>query len=82
MINIYKASAGSGKTYTLAREYIKLILGHRCENGAYKLNLPGYTAGHRSVLAMTFTNKAAAEMQSRIIHELALLAGRQRGWTG
>lgn len=29
MINIYKASAGSGKTFTLAREYIKLILGHK-----------------------------------------------------
>lgn len=81
MINIYKASAGSGKTYTLAREYIKLILGQKCEDGSYKLNSPGYTVGHRSVLAMTFTNKATEEMKSRIIHELAVLAGRERGWT-
>ncbi len=32
MINIYKASAGSGKTFTLAREYIKLLLGRKDES--------------------------------------------------
>lgn len=81
MINIYKASAGSGKTFTLAREYIKLILGHKDTDGRYVLNPPGTRTGHRSVLAMTFTNKATEEMKSRIIHELAVLAGRERGWT-
>lgn len=82
MINIYKASAGSGKTYTLAREYIKLILGHKNENGLYELNPHGGRSGHRGVLAMTFTNKATEEMKSRIIHELAVLAGCERGWSG
>ena len=57
MINIYKASAGSGKTYTLAREYIKLILGYKDESGKYRLNRKG-SGGHRSVLAITFTNTA------------------------
>lgn len=80
MINIYKASAGSGKTFTLAREYIKLILGHKDEEGRYVLNSPGTRSGHKAVLAMTFTNKATEEMKSRIIHELAVLAGCEKDW--
>ena len=80
MINIYKASAGSGKTYTLAREYIKLILGHKDEEGNYRLNRRSGGA-HRSVLAITFTNKATEEMKTRIIHELAVIAGLEKGWT-
>ncbi|MDE6394127.1 MAG: UvrD-helicase domain-containing protein, partial [Duncaniella sp.] len=80
MITIHKASAGSGKTYNLARQYIKLILGHKTEEGNYVLNRPGVCSGHRSVLAMTFTNKATEEMKSRIIHELAVLAGCEKGW--
>lgn len=79
MINIYKASAGSGKTYTLAREYIKLILGHKDEEGNYRLNR-GSRFAHRSVLAITFTNKATEEMKTRIIHELAVIAGLEKGW--
>ena len=82
MINIYKASAGSGKTFTLAREFIKLILGHKNEDGEYMLNRPGSRSGHRAVLAMTFTNKATEEMKSRIIHELAVLAGCEKDWDG
>ena len=80
MINIYKASAGSGKTFTLAREYIKLILGYKDEEGRYRLNRRGGGA-HRSVLAITFTNKATEEMKTRIIHELAVIAGLEKGWT-
>lgn len=80
MINIYKASAGSGKTFTLAREYIKLILGHKNENGDYVLSRH-FNNSHRSVLAITFTNKATEEMKSRIIHELAVIAGCEVGWT-
>ena len=79
MINIYKASAGSGKTFTLAREYIKLLLGHKKEDGSYCLNR-GKRNTHRSVLAITFTNKATEEMKNRIIHELAVIAGLEEGW--
>ncbi|MBO7594147.1 MAG: UvrD-helicase domain-containing protein, partial [Salinivirgaceae bacterium] len=57
---ICKASAGSGKTHKLTGEYLKLIFN------------PGVS--FRNVLAVTFTNKATAEMRSRIlqaIHDLA-----------
>lgn len=79
MIEIYKASAGSGKTFTLTREYIKFILGRKDGEGRYRLNT-GDFAGHRSVLAITFTNKATEEMKERIIHELAVIAGAEPGW--
>ena len=62
MIQIVKASAGSGKTYTLAREYIKLLL-KSTEAAAY-----------RHILAVTFTNKATDEMKRRILDELFLLS--------
>ncbi len=83
MLLLHKASAGSGKTFTLTREYIKLLLGK-------KAHLPGggerYTLRHSvnygfgkikaqgSILAVTFTNKATEEMMSRIIKELGALA--------
>lgn len=35
---------------------------------------------HRDILAVTFTNKATEEMTKRIVHELALIAGRESGW--
>jgi ATP-dependent exoDNAse (exonuclease V) beta subunit len=55
-LTIYKASAGSGKTYRLVLEYLKLLI----EN---PLN-------YRHVLAVTFTNKATAEMKVRILRNL------------
>ncbi len=61
MIKILKASAGSGKTYSLAKEYISILLGSK-DRYAY-----------RHILAVTFTNKATAEMKSRIIRELYVL---------
>ena len=57
-LKIYNASAGSGKTYTLVQEYLRIIL-H--DKDALKF---------RSILAMTFTNKAANEMKSRILEAL------------
>ena len=53
-IKVLKASAGSGKTYTLANEYLDLL----------KKSL------HSQILAVTFTNKATEEMKSRIVKEL------------
>ena len=81
MLTIYKASAGSGKTFTLTYNYIKLLLGHKDERGRYTLRKsPG--AVHRSILAVTFTNKATDEMKRRIIHELAVLGEVEPGWMG
>ena len=53
---VYKASAGSGKTFTLAVEYIK----HLIKN----------PRAYRQILAVTFTNKATAEMKERIVQQL------------
>lgn len=80
MLKIYKASAGSGKTYTLAYEYIKILLGVKQDSGEYRLNSPKYVKGqraisnrHRYILAITFTNKATEEMKRRIIEKLDAL---------
>ncbi|MCH5347323.1 MAG: UvrD-helicase domain-containing protein [Muribaculaceae bacterium] len=81
MLNIYRASAGSGKTYTLAFEYIKIILGkYDPETGRYRLN-KNPNSLHRHILAITFTVKATEEMKKRIIHEIALIAGLEPGYT-
>lgn len=80
MINIFKASAGSGKTFTLAREYIKYIIGYKGPDGKYHLNPKGSKPLHKASLAITFTNKATEEMKGRIIHELAVLAGLEKNW--
>ncbi len=55
-LNIYKASAGSGKTFAITLEYLKLLF-----------QSPGI---HRNILAVTFTNKAAGEMKARILNLL------------
>ena len=61
-MKILKASAGSGKTYRLSKTYIDLLLSSR-EPHPY-----------RHILAVTFTNKATAEMKNRILKDLAVLA--------
>ena len=55
-LHIYKASAGSGKTFTLAVNFIRLLI-EQPEN-------------YRHILAVTFTNKATAEMKQRILSQL------------
>ena len=59
-LNIYKASAGSGKTFALTLAYLKLLY-----------TLPGI---YRHILAVTFTNKAAGEMKKRILGRLHCLS--------
>lgn len=61
-LTVYKASAGSGKTFTLVAEYVALLLAG------------DPATAHRSILAVTFTNKATAEMKERVLHELQELA--------
>ena len=55
-LTVYKASAGSGKTFTLATQYIKLLVVN--------------PASYRNILAVTFTNKATEEMKMRILSQL------------
>jgi len=59
-LTVYKASAGSGKTYRLVLEYIKLVLKNPFQ--------------YRHVLAVTFTNKATTEMKERILSDLYQVA--------
>lgn len=61
-LKVYRASAGSGKTFTLTVEYIKLLV----EN----------PENYKHILAVTFTNKATTEMKERIIGTLAAIKSR------
>lgn len=56
-LTLYRSSAGSGKTRTLAKVFIRLALSHRADY-------------FRHILAITFTNKATQEMKSRIVRYL------------
>ena len=56
-LTVYKASAGSGKTFTLATRCIALLLA-------------APASSYRHILAVTFTNKATAEMKERILGQL------------
>ncbi len=60
--SLYDASAGSGKTYTLVKEYLKIIL------------LSNKNDAYRNILAITFTNKAVHEMKSRVVESLSEFA--------
>ena len=55
-LTVYKASAGSGKTFRLAVQYITMLVNH--------------PEDYRTILAVTFTNKATAEMKQRILSQL------------
>ncbi|MDZ7741255.1 MAG: UvrD-helicase domain-containing protein [Bacteroidota bacterium] len=59
-LTVYKSSAGSGKTFTLVREYLKLVIAD--------------PSSFRHILGVTFTNKAANEMKQRVIDYLDMLA--------
>ena len=59
MLSIYKASAGSGKTHTLTREYLVMLFRdyRKCNE---------HFMPHSRILAVTFTKKSTAEMKERI----------------
>jgi ATP-dependent helicase/nuclease subunit A len=64
MLTVYKASAGSGKTFQLVVEYLKLLLKN--------------PQNYRHILAVTFTNKATNEMKTRILETLNQIASNQK----
>ncbi len=78
MLDIYKASAGSGKTFTLALNYIRMLLS---DFRTTTDETAQHTMPHRHILAVTFTKKATAEMKERILTELFHLAsGEESGY--
>ena len=66
---VNRSSAGSGKTYILSLNFIALAL-----IGSVKY----YTEYYRKILAITFTNKAAAEMKERVLDYLEVLPGKNK----
>jgi ATP-dependent exoDNAse (exonuclease V) beta subunit len=60
MLTVYKASAGSGKTFRLVVDFLKLLMKDE--------------RNYRHILAVTFTNKATAEMKERVVEQLSFLA--------
>ena len=65
---VVEASAGSGKTYELARRYVQLSLYLASEQNDLPI---------QSILAITFTNKATWAMKSRILDFLKRIALKQ-----
>jgi ATP-dependent exoDNAse (exonuclease V) beta subunit len=61
-LNVYRSSAGSGKTYTLVNVYLKLLFSSPSDYS------------FKSILAITFTNKAAEEMKQRVISTLEMIS--------
>nr|WP_319491510.1 exodeoxyribonuclease V subunit beta [uncultured Desulfobacter sp.] len=70
---LIEASAGTGKTYTIAALYLRLILGHGNENGFSRPLTPP------EILVVTFTNAATEELRERIRSRLTEAAGFFRG---
>ncbi|HKT27871.1 exodeoxyribonuclease V subunit beta [Dyella sp.] len=68
-IRLIEASAGTGKTWTLAALYLRLVLGH----GSQPAQLPA------QILVVTFTRAATAELRERIRERLATAAAAFRG---
>jgi len=68
--SIYNASAGSGKTYTLVKEYLRLLLTASTDDA------------YRRILAITFTNKAVEEMKKRIVENLSDFASEETSQRG
>lgn len=64
-LQIYNASAGSGKTYTLVKEYLKILLSS------------DYPDSFKQILAITFTNKAVNEMKQRVVKNLYAFASEE-----
>lgn len=79
-LELHRASAGSGKTYALAKKFIYYFLTVREENGPRRLRTRAELSDSlRHILAVTFTNKATNEMQQRIVEKLDALANYREG---
>lgn len=75
MLQIQRASAGSGKTYALARKFIINLITFKSEKGIRRIrNERQIEDALQHILAITFTNKATNEMKKRIVNNLAAIA--------
>ncbi|MBR0038362.1 MAG: UvrD-helicase domain-containing protein [Bacteroidales bacterium] len=74
MLYVYKASAGSGKTHLLTGFYIELLFRRELTPSLSETDGENRDMRFSEILAVTFTNKATAEMKQRIIDEIFLLS--------
>ncbi len=75
MLQLQRASAGSGKTYTLAKKFIEYYISQTDNTGRRKLRpVRNLRESLQHILAITFTNKATNEMKLRIVDKLNALA--------
>ncbi|MDE5813914.1 MAG: UvrD-helicase domain-containing protein [Muribaculaceae bacterium] len=74
MLQLQRASAGSGKTYTLAKKFIEYYISDYDETGRRRLRpVRSLRESLQRILAITFTNKATNEMKLRIVEKLNAL---------
>lgn len=80
MLQLQRASAGSGKTYTLAKKFIWFLIAIKGNDNHWRLRSPKEIAdGLGRILAITFTNKATNEMKQRIVAKLAEISTAASG---
>ncbi len=76
MLTLQRASAGSGKTFTLTKRFIEMLITVASSDGPTRRlrTMPELADSVQHILAVTFTNKATNEMKERIVGKLYELA--------
>lgn len=74
MLHLQRASAGSGKTFALAKTFIRLFISKKKDGKRVLRNKKELPVSLGRIMAVTFTNKATNDMKMRIVEKLAALS--------